>query len=41
MAEMYGYAQDFGYDGGDPHVIYSRDVSDAASFPFEACTSLF
>lgn len=26
MAEMYGYAQDFGYDGGDPNVIYSSDV---------------
>jgi hypothetical protein len=27
MAEMYAYAQDFGYDGSDPSVIYAKDVS--------------
>lgn len=26
MAEMYGYMQDFGFDGGDSSVVYSRDV---------------
>ena len=26
MAEMYGYAQDFGYDGSDPSVTYAKDV---------------
>lgn len=26
IAEMYAYAQDFGYDGGDPSVIYVQDV---------------
>jgi hypothetical protein len=24
---MYAYAQDFGYDGSDPSVIYAQDVS--------------
>lgn len=27
LGEMHAYAQDFGYDGGDPNVIYSKDVS--------------
>lgn len=27
MAEMYAYAQDFGYDGGDPSVITVQQVS--------------
>jgi hypothetical protein len=27
MAEMYGYAQDFGYDGSDPSIVYAKDVS--------------
>jgi hypothetical protein len=27
IAEMYAYAQDFGYDGSDPSVIYAQDVS--------------
>ncbi|KAJ5902337.1 hypothetical protein N7495_002865 [Penicillium taxi] len=26
MAEMYGYMQDIGFEGGDPSVVYSRDV---------------
>ncbi|KAL7912347.1 hypothetical protein GGI35DRAFT_492245 [Trichoderma velutinum] len=26
IAEMYAYAQDFGYDGGDPSVIYAQDL---------------
>ncbi|KAK5046194.1 hypothetical protein LTR84_008651 [Exophiala bonariae] len=26
MAEMYAYAQDFGYDGSDPSVIYAQDL---------------
>lgn len=27
IAEMYAYAQDFGYDGGDPSVISAKEVS--------------
>jgi hypothetical protein len=27
IGEMYAYAQDFGYWGGDPSVIYAKDVS--------------
>ncbi|KAH7305483.1 hypothetical protein B0I35DRAFT_471582 [Stachybotrys elegans] len=26
MAEMYGYMQEFGFAGGDPSVVYSRDI---------------
>jgi hypothetical protein len=33
IGEMYAYAQDFGYWGGDPSVIYARDVS----FPIDFC----
>jgi hypothetical protein len=31
MAEMYGYAMDFGYDGSDPSVCYAKDVSEFSS----------
>jgi hypothetical protein len=27
MAQMYAYAQDFGYDGSDPSVIHANSVS--------------
>jgi hypothetical protein len=30
IAEMYGFMQDFGYGGGDPNTVYSRDVSNFA-----------
>jgi hypothetical protein len=33
IAEMYAYAQDFGYDGSDPSVVYAQDVSDCQARP--------
>ncbi|KAM0253874.1 hypothetical protein ACHAQJ_007105 [Trichoderma viride] len=35
IAEMYGFMQDFGYGGGDPNIVYSRDVK-----PEIPCTRL-
>lgn len=33
IGEMLAYSQDFGYWGGDPSVIYPKDVSGASLFP--------
>jgi hypothetical protein len=36
IGEMYAYAQDFGYWGGDPSVIYAKDVS----LPMHQCNEI-
>jgi hypothetical protein len=34
LADMFEYIGEFGYDGGDPDVIYPEDVSDCLSYKF-------